>query len=111
MQREFSYQQIYQLMRNFHNFGKNEVRIIDYLMRHKVAEVTITELAAAIGVTNKANIPNVHKAILNLEQMGIVCIVRKYYEEECEQGKRNPMKACFLVDGWLYAVLALNDRK
>ena len=98
---EFNYQQTYQLMRKFNELGKTEVLIMDYLMQRDYAEVTITQLAKIIC----KDASNTQKALNKLEKRGIVCIVHKYYEDECE-GCSNPMKACFIVDGWMNAFLA-----
>lgn len=37
--------------------------------------------------------------------MGIVNIVNVYYEDEAKDHNSNPMKSCFIVDGWMYAFL------
>lgn len=86
---QFDYNETYQLMRKFHDLGKNETLIIDYLFKQSVAEVTYSQLA---------------KAILNLENMGLVNICRKYEENEAPKNS-NPMVACFIVDGWMERLL------
>ena len=98
----FTYNETYQLMRKFHDLGKCEVQIFDYLFEHSVVEITYAELTKVIGQTDTSN---VRKAILRLEKMGLVCIVRKYDEDEASKYRNNPMKACFIVDGWLERLL------
>ena len=97
---EFDYQQTYQLMRKFRDLGNTEVLIMDYLMQTDVAEVTVSQLARIIGQDSS----NTQKALNKLEKRGIVCIVRKYYEDE-RKGRCNPMKECYIVDGWLHCLL------
>lgn len=98
---QFDYNETYQLMRKFHDLGKNETLIMDYLFKQSVAEVTYSQLAKAIG---QKDMSNVRKAILNLEQMGLVNICRKYEENEAPKNS-NPMIACFIVDGWMERLL------
>lgn len=88
-------------MRKFHDLGKNETLIMDYLFEQSVAEVTYSQLAKAI---EQKDMSNVRKAVLNLEQMGLVNICRKYDEEEAPNSS-NPMIACFIVDGWMERLL------
>lgn len=45
----FTYNETYQLMRKFHDLGRNETLIMDYLFKQSVAEVTYSQLAKAIG--------------------------------------------------------------
>ena len=101
---QFDYGEIYALMRKFRNLSKQEVRILDYLMARDYADITYSELARELG--DEKNVSNVRKSLLNLQSMGIVCIVNKHYEDEEEQHRNNPMKACYIVDGWLLAFLA-----
>lgn len=99
----FDYGETYTLMRKFRELTKQEVRIMDYLMKMDVFEGTYSELVKAIG--NEKLCSNVRKALLHLQSMGIVNIVNVYYEDEAKDHKSNPMKACFIVDGWMYAFL------
>lgn len=105
----FDYNETYQLMRKFHDLGKNETLIMDYLFEQSVAEVNYSQLAKAIG---QKDMSNVRKAILNLEQMGLVNICRKYEENEAPKNS-NPMIACFIIDGWmeklLYGAIGVNE--
>lgn len=90
-------------MRKFHDLGKNEVLIMDYLFEQSVAEVTYSGLAKAIG---QKDMSNVRKAIINLENMGLVHICRKYDREDPESNNaNNPMVACYIIDGWLERLL------
>lgn len=99
----FDYGETYTLMRKFRELTKQEVRIMDYLMKMDVFEGTYSELTKAIG--DETLCSNVRKALLHLQSMGIVNIVNVYYEDEAKDHKSNPMKACFIVDGWMYAFL------
>lgn len=93
---EFNSSQMYQLMSKFREFKKTEVLIMDYLMQTDVAEITYSELAKVIG----KKIDKTRNAILNLEERGIVHVVRVYYEDRCNT-THNPMKECFIVDNWM----------
>lgn len=99
----FDYGETYTLMRKFRELTKQEVRIMDYLMKMDVFEGTYSELAKAIG--DETLCSNVRKALLHLQSMGIVNIVNVYHEDEAKKHKSNPMKACFIVNGWMYAFL------
>lgn len=96
----YDYKQTYSLMRKFSEFSTNEIRIMDYLMQTDVAELTYSELTEAIGLDKKKMVSNVRKAILHLQELKVVCIVNKYTESGCE-AVYSPMKACFIVDGWM----------
>ena len=100
----YNYKDTYHLMRKFHDLGKNEVLIMDYLFDKPIAEVTYSELAKAIG---KNDMSNIRKAAMNLEDMGLISICRKWDEEEFVPKKptNNPMVACFIKDDWLEALL------
>lgn len=98
---QFDYNETYQLMRKFHDLGKNETLIMDYLFKQSVAEVTYSGLAKAIGYNDMSNI---RKAALNLENMGLINICRKYEEGEAPKNS-NPMVACFIVDDWMERLL------
>lgn len=100
---DFDYGETYTLMRKFRDLTKQEVRIMDYLMKIDVFEGTYSELAKAIG--DETLCSNVRKALLHLQSMGIVNIVNVYYEDEAKNHKSNPMKACFIVYGWMHAFL------
>lgn len=91
-------------MRKFKNLTKNEVRIMDYLMKRDVAEGTYSEFTAELGLP-KTFVSNVRKALTHLEKTGCVCIVRKYDENEEQNHTNNPMTACFVADGWLNGFL------
>ena len=104
----YNYKETYNLMRKFYNLGVNEVRIMDYLMQTDVAELTYSELTEAIGLDRKKMVSNVRKAILHLHELNIVCVVNKYEEGECKANS-NPMKACFIVDGWMDNLLNAED--
>lgn len=99
----FDYGETYTLMRKFRELTKQEVRIMDYLMKVSVFEGTYSDLAKAIGDEKLCS--NVRKSLLHLQSMGIVNIVNVYYEDEAKEHNSNPMKACFIVDGWMYALL------
>ena len=96
----YDYKQTYRLMRKFASLSINEIRIIDYLMQTDVAELTYSGLTEAIGLDKKKAVSNVRKAVLHLQELGIVCIVNKYAENE-RKASSNPMTACFVVDGWM----------
>lgn len=100
----FDYGEIYALMRKFRDLTKDEVRILDYLMKRDYAELTYSGLTRELGLPNSCA-TNIRKAIINLQNIGIVCIINKYYEDEIPDNGINPMKACFIVDGWLNAFL------
>lgn len=95
-----SYKNTYKLMRKFYNLGASEVRIMDYLMERYVAEITYSKLTEEIGLDKKTMVSNVRKAVLHLQELKLVCVVNKYAEDECK-AHSNPMKACFIVDGWM----------
>lgn len=97
----FDYGETYTLMRKFHDLGKNEVSIMDYLFQTDVYEGTYSDLAKETGI----DVSNLRKCVNHLESLGIVYIVHKYYEDEVEEGAYNPMKACFIVDGWMHILL------
>lgn len=99
----FDYAETYTLMHKFRELTKQEVRIMDYLMKMDVFEGTYSELAKAIGDEKMCS--NVRKSLLRLQSMGIVNIVNVYSEDEAKDHNSNPMKACFIVDGWMYAFL------
>lgn len=99
----FNYSETYTLMRKFRELTKQEVRIMDYLMKMFVFEGAYSDLARAIG--DEALCSNVRKSLLHLQSMGIVNIVNVYCEDEAKEHKNNPMKACFISDGWMYAFL------
>lgn len=99
----FDYGETYTLMHKFRDLTKQEVRIMDYLMKIGVFEGTYSELAKAIGDEKLCS--NVRKALLRLQSMGIVNIVNVYCEDEAKDHSSNPMKACFIADGWMYAFL------
>lgn len=96
----YDYKGTYKLMRKFYNLGANEVRIMDYLMERDYAEITYSKLTEEIGLDKKTMVSNVRKAILHLQELKLVCVVNKYTEEECKTNS-NPMKSCFIVDGWM----------
>lgn len=100
---DFDYGETYTLMRKFRELTKQEVRIMDYLIKMDVFEGTYSELAKAIG--DETLCSNVRKALLHLQSMGIVNIVNVYYEDEAKKHPNNPMKACYIVAGWMYALL------
>lgn len=100
----YNYKDTYALMRKFHALGITEVRIMDYLMGRDYAELTYSELTEAIGLDKKKAVSNVRKAALHLQELGIVCIKNKYKEGECK-AHSNPMKGCFIVDGWMDTLL------
>lgn len=87
-------------MRKFRELGKIETLIMDYLMQTDVAEVTYSELAKAINKDTS----NTRKAVLSLENRGIVHIVRTSYDDDndCDCG---PMVACYIVDDWMHIFL------
>lgn len=96
----YDYKQTYNLMRKFNELSVTEIRIMDYLMQTDVSELTYSELTEAIGLDKKKMVSNVRKAILHLQELKIVCIVNKYSDVECK-AHSNPMRACFIVDGWM----------
>ena len=96
----FSYQDKYKLMRKFYNLSASEVRIMDYLMERDYAEITYSKLTEELGLDKQKMTSNVRKAILHLQKLGIVYVVNKYAEDESPVSG-NPMKACFIVDGWM----------
>ena len=100
-----NYKNTYKLMRNFYNLGINEVRIIDYLMDKEVEITTYCRLTRSLGLEVSKHSPNIRKAMLHLQELGIVCIVNEYDEEESKKHKSNPMRACFLIDGWMESLL------
>lgn len=100
----FDYGEIYTLMRKFKNLTKTEVRIMDYLVKRNVAEVTYSQLTTELGLP-KTFVSNVHKAMKHLEMIGCVCIVRRHDEDDDRNHSNNPMTACFVADGWLNGFL------
>ena len=96
----YNYKDTYKLMRKFYNLGANEVRIMDYLMERDVAEITYSKLTEEIGLDKKTMVSNVRKAVLHLQELKLVCVINKYAGDECKANS-NPMKACFIVDGWM----------
>lgn len=99
MLKDFDYKKMYKFARCFYELNPLEVEIIDYLFQYDVAEVDYTSLAKAVGKDNS----NIRKAALKLQEKGIVCIVNKYTEDEVKEKniKINPIKAMFIVDGWI----------
>lgn len=97
---EFDYQQTYKLMRKFRNFSKDEANIVDYLMQLDAFEGTYSDFTRAIGAKDSC-MTNIRKSLLKLSDMGIVHIVHKYCDEERKGKRSNPMKACYIMDGWL----------
>lgn len=98
---EFSHKDKYKLMRKFYNLSASEVRIMDYLMERAYAEITYSKLTEELGLDKQKMTSNVRKAILHLQELGIVYVVNKYYADDECQINPNPMKACFIVDGWM----------
>ena len=100
----FSYKNEYKLMRKFYNLSAIEVHIMDYLMERDYAEITYSKLTEELGLDKKKMTSNVRKAILHLQELKLVCVVNKYYVDE-RPANSNPMKACFIVDGWMENLL------
>ena len=99
----YNYREMYKLLRNFHELGKTEVGIMDYLMQRDIYYGGFTDLTKAIGY-DRGYESNLRKAMLRLEKAGFIHIVRKYYEDEAK-GRRNSMTACFIIDGWMDLLL------
>lgn len=102
----YNYKETYELMRKFYEIGVNEVRIMDYLMQRDVAEITYCELTEALGLDKEKMVSNIRKALLHLQELGFVYIVNEHCEDERKTKTYNPMKACYIVDGWMEKLLA-----
>lgn len=100
----YSYKDTYKLMRKFRSLSKSEVAIIDYLLDKTIVDTTYSGITKAIGQKDTSN---VRKALLDLEEIGLVSICRKWDEEELkpEGAVNNPMVACFIKDDWLQSLL------
>ena len=98
---------IFLLMKNYQKLNPQKTSIINFLHECDVFEGGYTDLAEAMGIAKK-NAPNIRKALIKLDEMGIVCIVRQpsaIYDDDGNVVKSAPMKACFLVDGWMNVLL------
>lgn len=106
----FNYNNTFKLMKNYkEKLNINETRIIDYLIDYDYVELSYTELTICLGLDKNIYTSNVRKAILHLEELGIVCIVRK---ETKEPGKTSrSMRACYLVDDWMKNLLNMEENE
>lgn len=91
---KFDYQNVWQLMKAYRSLTKQEAMIMEYLWNNG-AEITYSKLAKELNI----DASNIRKALLHMEEIGIICIVRKYNKKEHK--KNNSMTACFIVDGWM----------
>lgn len=101
--------QTYSLMRKFRELSVNEVRIMDYLMqKDDIVEITYSKLTEELGLNKEKVCTNIRKAMLHLQELGLVSIINKYGENE-SKAKCNPMIACFIDDNWMDNLLSRND--
>lgn len=101
---KFDYNNTFRLMKAFDKLSKMEKLLIDYLFPESYVEITYSQFAKEADL----NVSNLRNALLHLQELKLVCIVNKYDTEEYAKRniKYNPMKACFLVDGWMENLLA-----
>ena len=97
--KNFDYQKTYKFARAFYELNPLEVEIMDYLFQYDIVEMSINKLAKAIG----KDVSNIRKALIKLNNRGIVCIVNKYTEDELKENniKHNTVEAMYIVDNWI----------
>lgn len=94
----------YNLVRKFYELNVNEVRIMDYLMKNNgINKITYSKLTENLGLDKNKMCANIRKSMLHLQELGLVCIINKYKENECK--KNNPMAACYINDNWIENLL------
>lgn len=91
--RNLSYNDSFNLMRAYSGLAKLDRDIIEKLFEVGTMDCTYSSLAKDLD----ADVANVRKSILRLEQLGVVYIVKKVSHRK----QYKPMVACFLIDGWM----------
>ena len=93
---EVSCQQMFQFAKNFRKLSADEIRIVDYLMRHNHVEMSLSEFSIAL----ESKFPSaISKAIDKLEERGIIHVERK------KKNKYSSMQSCSIVEGWINVLL------
>ena len=87
-----SYKQTFSLMKEYSKLPKLDRKIVELLFDTSVLDCTYSSLAKLLD----EDVANVRNAILRLEKLGIVFIVK-----EKTHKRFKPMVACFLIDGWM----------
>lgn len=90
------YEKSFEIMKRFARLPKIERNIVELLFEHDSLDCTYSSLANML----KMDIPNVRNALLHLEKLGVVYIVK-----EKTHKRYKPMVACFLIDDWMNYLL------
>ena len=99
---------LFRAMRNFYEFGVNEVYIFGALMSMDEFKGSYSDLAKLLGFRINGN--SVRLALLELNRFGLVDVKFKYTDKEVEEldVKRNMMTSCKLNDNWVDVITSLD---
>lgn len=98
-----NYRYTFHLMKAYQKLGAQKCRIISFLFERDVYHGGYTDLTFDLGM-NTTSVSNVRKAVIELSKIGVLYIDhgnRAEYDDYGFMVRSAPMKACFLVDGWL----------
>lgn len=99
---------LFNAMRNFYEFGVNEVYVFSVMMSIKEFTGNYTDFAKMLGF--RINGTAARLALLELHRFGLIDIEFKYTDEEMERHhvRRNFMTYCKLNDNWSNVITKLD---
>ena len=99
---KYTYWQTFELMKKYAELNPLQREIISFLFEYVVFNGGYTTLTESLG-RSKSDVSNIRKALLSLENKGLIFIKRKNPVEDDDGNilKSSPMKSCFIVDGWM----------